>query len=183
MSKEVEASTSQVHSSSLSKQSVELEISKSKGLKEAINKGLETLGKIPENSKAQVEFQRRHFHRLIDTLELHDWSDIDGKGVKLVEKIDAQIFMAQITTPVRLVFFGVGAEDIVGARAEFKTITLPSLLEMKLRSIGLYFGPIGKEVQLESKNEKGETVNYGKMPNPIQIFVDKAERIVHLVYI
>jgi hypothetical protein len=143
--------------------------------KKLIEEAITSLGEVDDMYKKQVEFQKNHYFDLIDRMEDYQWRDLlKPTGVKIGDKEgDPQAFVSQITSPVKLGVFVLDKEDPLSGKVTYKTKVLPCLLELKLRELKIYMGPIGQKL----------SVGEGKEPiaNPIILYFDKKEKTVRFV--
>lgn len=126
---------------------------------------------VPESCKKQIELQKEHYLRLLDKMEEYEWRDIFTVGIKIKEKDgDPQLFMSQLVNPVKLYLFTPSNESDDASKVVVRTRVLPSLLDEKFRSMGIYLGPIGQKVV----GPKGE-----EFTSPFKYIIGK-DRVVRL---
>jgi hypothetical protein len=135
-----------------------------------VNDALNEWNDAPIALRRQIDLQRDHYNRLIDIVEQHDWSLLFTEGVHIASSHgDVQALLSRIIYPIQLRLF----YDPKNGGGTVLVKTLPSLLEEKLRSMGVYIGPIGC---------KGTTADGIECTCPFIYYINKEARTIQVVH-
>lgn len=144
-------------------------------LKSHIDNTIDSIGTIPSSCLSQLTLARTHYYRMINLMQKYDWTKLLESGVCLANEVEPELFIAQITSPIRFIIFIPDDDTLDLSKMSIKGKTTPSLIELHLYDLGMYMGPFNRKIKYDDESNE--------ISNPINLTYDKQNNMLRIVYV